>query len=52
MSPGVSGRGTVIVVKAGLIAEGRLHMEPVESGGGDIPLWFKSRTSPPPGAPD
>jgi hypothetical protein len=43
---------TIIVVEAGLIAEGRLYMEPVESGGGDIRAAVRELYEPPSGAPD
>ena len=42
-------RGTTIfVVRDGLIAEGRLYMEPVETGGGDIEAAVQTLYKPPP----
>jgi hypothetical protein len=40
---------TVFLVRGGLVAEGRLYMEPVESGGGDIEAAVQELYKPPPG---
>jgi ketosteroid isomerase-like protein len=41
---------TIFVVRDGLIAEGRLYMEPVEAGGGDIESAVQELYKPPPGS--
>ena len=38
---------TILVVRDGLIAEGRLYMEPVELGGGDIDAAVQQLYQPP-----
>ena len=38
---------TILVVRDGLIAEGRLYMEPVELGGGDIEAAVQQLYQPP-----
>ena len=38
---------TILVVREGLIAEGRLYMEPVELGGGDIDAAVQQLYQPP-----
>lgn len=40
---------TVFVVHEGLVTEGRLYMEPVEVGGGDIEASVQELYKPPPG---
>ena len=42
---------TIFVVRDGLIAEGRLYMEPVETVGGDIEAAVEELYRPPPGPP-
>jgi ketosteroid isomerase-like protein len=42
---------TILVVREGLVAEGRLYMEPVEVGGADIDDAVEQLYQPPP-APD
>jgi len=53
-SPGRLGfrhRGVAIfVVRDGLVAEGRLYMEPVEGDGGDIEAAVQELYKPPPGS--
>ena len=45
-------RGVIIlVVRDGLIAEGRLYMEPVELGGGDIDTAVQQLYKPPAAPP-
>jgi ketosteroid isomerase-like protein len=39
---------TIFVVRDGLVAEGRLYMEPVESDGGDIHAAVQELYKPPP----
>ena len=39
---------TILVVREGLVAEGRLYMEPVVAGGGDIQAAVKELYRPPP----
>jgi hypothetical protein len=39
---------TIFVVRDGLIAEGRLYMEPVESKGGNIEAAVQELYKPPP----
>ena len=39
---------TILVVREGLVAEGRLYMEPVEAGGGDIHASVEDLYRPPP----
>jgi ketosteroid isomerase-like protein len=39
---------TILVVRDGLIAEGRLYMEPVEADGGDIKAAVQELYKPPP----
>ena len=41
---------TIFVVRDGLIAEGRLYMEPVEAVGGDIEAAVQELYKPPPGS--
>ena len=41
---------TILVVRDGLIGEGRLYMEPVDSEGGDIEAAVQELYKPPPGA--
>ncbi len=38
---------TILVVRNGLVAEGRLYMEPVEAGGGDIGAAVEELYRPP-----
>lgn len=38
---------TILVVRDGLVAEGRLYMEPVEVGGGDIDASVRQLYKPP-----
>jgi hypothetical protein len=38
---------TVFVLRDGLVAEGRLYMEPVEAGGGDIDTAVQELYRPP-----
>jgi ketosteroid isomerase-like protein len=38
---------TILVVRDGLIAEGRLYMEPVEAGGADIDVAVQQLYKPP-----
>jgi len=46
-------RGTTIfVIRDGLIAEGRLYMEPVGTDGGDIDAAVQELYRPPPAPPD
>ena len=40
---------TIFVVRDGLVTEGRLYMEPVEAGGGDIAAAVQELYRPPPG---
>ena len=42
---------TIFVVRDDLVAEGRLYMEPVEAGGGDIEAAVQELYKPPPGPP-
>ena len=42
---------TIFVVSDGLIAEGRLYMEPVEADGGDIEAAVQELYRPPPSSP-
>ena len=39
---------TILVMRGGLVAEGRLYMEPVETGGGDIGAAVQELYKPPP----
>jgi ketosteroid isomerase-like protein len=41
---------TIFVVRDGLIAEGRLYMEPMEADGGDIDAAVQELYKPPPGS--
>ena len=41
---------TIFVVRDGLVAEGRLYMEPVEGDGGDIDTAVQELYKPPPGS--
>lgn len=41
---------TIFVVREGLVAEGRLSMEPVEGDGGDIDTAVQELYKPPPGS--
>ena len=41
---------TIFVVRDGLVAEGRLYMEPVEADGGDIEAAVQELYKPPPGS--
>ena len=41
---------TIFVVRDGLVAEGRLYMEPVETDGGDIEAAVQELYKPPPGS--
>jgi ketosteroid isomerase-like protein len=41
---------TIFVVRDGLVAEGRLYMEPVEAGGEDIEAAVRKLYQPPPGS--
>ena len=41
---------TIFVVRDGLVAEGRLYMEPVQTDGGDIEAAVKELYKPPPAA--
>jgi hypothetical protein len=41
---------TILVVRDGLIAEGRLYLEPVDADGGDIEAAVQELYKPPPGA--
>src|SRR3954451_5315726 len=41
---------TIFVVHDGLVTEGRLYMEPVEAGGGDIEAAVQELYKPPPGS--
>ena len=43
---------TILVIRNGLIAEGRLYMEPVETGGGDIATAVQELYKPPPPSSD
>lgn len=43
---------TILVIREGLIAEGRLYMEPVETGGGDIAAAVRDLYKPPPRSSD
>jgi len=40
---------TILVVREGLVEEGRLYMEPVEGDGGDIQAAVQELYKPPPG---
>jgi ketosteroid isomerase-like protein len=42
---------TIFVVRDGLIAEGRLYMEPMTAAGGDIEAAVQELYKPPPGPP-
>ena len=42
---------TIFVVRNGLVAEGRLYMEPVEADGGDIDAAVQEMYKPPPRDP-
>ena len=42
---------TIFVVRDGLVTEGRLYMEPVEAGGGDIAAAVQELYRPPPPSP-
>jgi ketosteroid isomerase-like protein len=41
---------TIFVVRDSQVVEGRLYMEPVETGGGDIDVAVQQLYKPPPGA--
>ena len=41
---------TIFVVRDGLVAEGRLYMEPVDTDGGDIEAAVQDLYKPPPGS--
>jgi hypothetical protein len=43
---------TIFVVRDGLVAEGRLYMEPVEADGGDIAAAVQELYKPPPQSSD
>ena len=43
---------TIFVVRDGLVTEGRLYMEPVEAGGGDIAAAVQELYRPPPPSSD
>ena len=43
---------TILVIRDGLIAEGRLYMEPVETGSGDIATAVQELYKPPPRSSD
>jgi ketosteroid isomerase-like protein len=48
-SPFAMRGATIFVVRDGLIADGRLYMEPVETDGGDIEAAVEQLYKPPPG---
>jgi SnoaL-like protein len=50
-SPFAMRGATIFVVRDGLIAEGRLYMEPVEADGGEIQAAVQELYKPPPGPP-